>query len=114
MCTRDGLYHSLLPGTTLIGTLILFGLILVLPAWADYQRTGPVTGTVCTGFGIEVCDANVSIVAVKEDGRLYHVTETFKSVDDYNTSTGMCHVRLKHGMWTPLNWLIGKLKNPDF
>jgi len=116
MCTPVRLYHSLARSTTLFGTLILFGLILVLPAWSDYQRTGPMIGTVCTGFGL-VCQSNVPIVAFKDtfQGKtLYVPMETsFPSVDSYNASSQTCHIRLNRGIWTPLNWLIGKLKNPD-
>lgn len=108
-CARRRLYHSPSRSTTLIGTIVLLGLTLASPAWADYRRTGPMTGTVCT-FGL-VCQSNVTIVAVKEQDRFYEVTETFQAVDDYNARTQTCHIRLSRGIWTPLNWLT---KTPDF
>lgn len=93
--------------------MMVFGFLLYPSvSGADYVRTGPVTGTVCTGFVVEFCSP-IPIVATKEEERFYPMPKSFETVDEYRNQT--CHVRLDDGgMWTPLDWMLKKLTKPNF
>ena len=62
---------------------------------ADYHRVGPVTGTVCKGLGVEVCDMGVELHAVKDGDQFYTIREVWRDVDEYNARRGLCHVSVK-------------------
>lgn len=93
---------------TRLGAITAFTLLsLSLPAEADYLRTGPIKGTVCTGIVIKSC-SKVSIDAVESDGQPYTIADSFKHVDEHSGS--ICHINLKSN--NVITNAIHKAKNP--
>ena len=60
-----------------------------------YFRTGEVTGTVCWGLGIEMCDQVHLVAAEGEGGRAYTIAETFSSVSNFSESRNRCEIKVK-------------------
>ncbi|TCV81275.1 hypothetical protein [Sulfurirhabdus autotrophica] len=61
--------------------------------FADYYVIGQITGPVCRGIGIELCEThNVDAVEGK-DGKLFAVNNRFNKVDEYRN--GKCWIKTK-------------------
>ena len=91
---------------------LAFFVFLASPAIADYVATdGKFKGTVCKGFGIQSCKW-VRVDAVSKDGKLFSLKRNYRSVSEYNSKQGLCHVRIKkEGMFGEL---FNKVTGPDF
>ena len=77
-----------------ITVLALF--ITSATAWSDtYIRTGGVTGTVCSGLGIEVCDSVTLVAAEGDDGEYFSIAERFPSVNEYSERRQRCTLYVK-------------------
>ena len=77
----------------LLATFLLMG---SAPAWGDTcLRTGQVTGTVCRGVGIEICDQVNLVAAEGEGGRAYTIADSFSSVSEFSESRRRCWINLK-------------------
>lgn len=73
------------------------GFVLVASgsAQAGYHRTGPVSGTVCSGFIIQSCAIRRIDAVRNTDGSLYTFKAYFDSVDEYHSQNGgLCHVKV--------------------
>ena len=69
---------------------------------ADYYVTGKITGWQESFMGFKVTETNVD--AVKgEDGRIYTLQQSYKKVDEYDSSQGRCWI------YTKSHNTIGKL-----
>lgn len=64
-------------------------------AFAAFERTGPVVGTVCTGVVIKSCE-RVSIDAVESGGNIYEVTTRFPTVSEFKN--GRCTIVFSSGI----------------
>ena len=65
-------------------------------AWSDtYIRTGDVTGTVCKGLGIEVCDTVKLVAAEGDGGEYFSIAERFPSVNEYSERRQRCTLYVK-------------------
>ena len=77
----------------LLGILVL-GLLWCNVGFADYYVTGKITGWKESFMGLKVTQTNVD--AVKgEDGRIYTLQQSYKKVDEYDSSQGRCWIYTK-------------------
>ena len=61
---------------------------------ARYVATGPYEGEVCKGFIIEACSYE-RLDAIKKDGQLYNISQSWDKVDEY--SNGRCWFFFRQG-----------------
>jgi hypothetical protein len=74
--------------------LIVLALVFATPAFADYYATGKITGQESHWFGFGV--KNVSVDAVKQEGRMFEVATRYAEVSSY--SGGRC--------WIDMGWAM--------
>jgi hypothetical protein len=98
-------------GKNLVVFVFLFA---PLCAVADYHVTGKIEGSVCSGFVIQSCSFK-RVDAVKDsDGIMRYLTESFKSVTEYNKSKGRCWIKTKNTGGGFVSLGINALTQPDF
>jgi hypothetical protein len=69
-------------------------LLSVVPAKSEYVLQGKIRGTYCTGFVFKMCE-DVRVTAVYKGARLYSIKNNWASVDDYDSTRGICTLRAK-------------------
>lgn len=96
-------------------TPIVIACVLVCPsAFADYLVKGPIEGNVCWGLGIEVCGLKKLDAVKGADGRLFTISDRFKSVSEYNSAKGRCWIRTKSTGGGLFSWGVNAAIQPEF
>lgn len=91
-----------------------FSLVLVSShVFAGYQVIGPIKAQDCYDLGIQICSTK-TVTEVRKDGRRYELVNYFENVDEYNSSSGLCHIKTKSKGMGIFSWGVNALKKPDF
>ena len=74
--------------------IVVLGLLWCSVSVADYYVTGKITGWKESFMGFKVTETNVD--AVKgEDGKIYTLQQSYKKVDEYDSSKRRCWIYTK-------------------
>ena len=74
--------------------IILVALLWCNVGFADYYVTGKITGWKESFMGFKVTETNVDAVKGK-DGRIYSLQQSYKKVDEYDSSKRRCWIYTK-------------------